>query len=131
MCAGKLVACGSASSRSRRSNRAKLTRSGPADLPRIARTPFPRHQPLLLMKPVTAPERIGLFGGSFDPVHYGHLLVAQAACEELALSRLFFIPAAQSPFKPEANPSPAALRLRLLGPGTLSYSRIRILYSEY
>jgi nicotinate-nucleotide adenylyltransferase len=66
------------------------------------------------MKPVTAPERIGLFGGSFDPVHYGHLLVAQAACEELALSRLFFIPAAQSPFKPEAHPAPAAQRLRLL-----------------
>src|SRR5438105_15804379 len=59
-------------------------------------------------------ERIGLFGGSFDPVHYGHLLVAQAACEELALSRLFFIPAAQSPFKPGANPAPPEQRLRLL-----------------
>src|SRR5438477_6019728 len=59
-------------------------------------------------------ERIGLFGGSFDPVHYGHLLVAQAACEELALSRLFFIPAAQSPFKPGSNPAPANQRLRLL-----------------
>src|SRR5713101_8341490 len=59
-------------------------------------------------------ERIGLFGGSFDPVHYGHLLVAQAAYEELELSRLFFIPAAQSPFKPESNPAPAAARLRLL-----------------
>lgn len=59
-------------------------------------------------------ERIGLFGGSFDPVHHGHLLVAQAACEELALSRLFFIPAAQSPFKPDASPAPANQRLRLL-----------------
>lgn len=59
-------------------------------------------------------ERIGLFGGSFDPVHQGHLLVAQAACEELELSRLFFIPAAQSPFKPESNPAPAKQRLRLL-----------------
>jgi len=59
-------------------------------------------------------ERIGLFGGSFDPVHLGHLLVAQAAREELDLSRLFFIPAAQSPFKPDAQPSPAPERLRLL-----------------
>ena len=59
-------------------------------------------------------ERIGLFGGSFDPVHLGHLLVAQAAWEELGLSRLFFIPAAQSPFKPESNPAPAHQRLRLL-----------------
>jgi nicotinate-nucleotide adenylyltransferase len=59
-------------------------------------------------------ERIGLFGGSFDPIHLGHLLVAQAAREELALERLFFIPAAQSPFKPDAQPSPAPERLRLL-----------------
>jgi nicotinate-nucleotide adenylyltransferase len=59
-------------------------------------------------------EHIGLFGGSFDPVHLGHLLVAQAAREELDLARLFFIPAAQSPFKPESAPTPAAERLRLL-----------------
>jgi nicotinate-nucleotide adenylyltransferase len=58
--------------------------------------------------------KIGLFGGSFDPVHIGHLLVAQAACEELGLTRLFFIPAAQSPFKPENKPAPAPERLRLL-----------------
>jgi nicotinate-nucleotide adenylyltransferase len=59
-------------------------------------------------------ERIGLFGGSFDPVHLGHLLVAQAAREELELHRLFFIPASQSPFKPESRPTPANERLRLL-----------------
>lgn len=58
--------------------------------------------------------RLGLFGGSFDPVHLGHLLVAQAAREELALDRLFFVPAAQSPFKPERQPTPGAQRLRLL-----------------
>jgi nicotinate-nucleotide adenylyltransferase len=59
-------------------------------------------------------HRIGLFGGSFDPVHLGHLLVAQAAREELQLSRLFFIPAAQSPFKPESRPGPPAARLQML-----------------
>jgi len=59
-------------------------------------------------------QRLGLYGGSFDPVHCGHLLVAQAACEELGIERLYFIPAAQSPFKPEAAPAPAADRLRLL-----------------
>jgi nicotinate-nucleotide adenylyltransferase len=46
-------------------------------------------------------QRLGLFGGSFDPIHCGHLLVAQAAFEELQLDRLFFIPAARSPFKPD------------------------------
>jgi len=59
-------------------------------------------------------QRLGLFGGSFDPVHLGHLLVAQAAREELGLTRLFFIPAAQSPFKPDREPTPAKVRLQLL-----------------
>jgi nicotinate-nucleotide adenylyltransferase len=59
-------------------------------------------------------KKIGLFGGSFDPVHLGHLLVAQAAREEAGLERIFFIPAAQSPFKPDSAPAPAAERLRLL-----------------
>jgi nicotinate-nucleotide adenylyltransferase len=58
--------------------------------------------------------KIGLYGGSFDPVHLGHLLVAQAAREELELARLFFIPAAQSPFKPDSKPTSGADRLRLL-----------------
>lgn len=58
--------------------------------------------------------RIGLFGGSFDPVHRGHLLVAQAAREELALDRLFLIPAAESPFKPGQALLPGVERLRLL-----------------
>ncbi|MDD5138660.1 MAG: nicotinate (nicotinamide) nucleotide adenylyltransferase [Verrucomicrobiales bacterium] len=58
--------------------------------------------------------KFGLYGGSFDPVHLGHLLVAQAAVEELGLDRLFFIPAAQSPFKPENQPAPDAVRLQLL-----------------
>jgi len=63
---------------------------------------------------VNAELKIGIFGGSFDPVHLGHLLVAQAAIEELGLDRLFFIPAAQSPFKPENKPAPDAVRLQLL-----------------
>jgi nicotinate-nucleotide adenylyltransferase len=58
--------------------------------------------------------KLGIFGGSFDPVHLGHLLVAQAAMEELGLERLFFVPAAQSPFKPENKPAPDDARLQLL-----------------
>jgi nicotinate-nucleotide adenylyltransferase len=58
--------------------------------------------------------RMGLFGGSFDPVHLGHLLVAEAAREELGLDRLFFVPAAQSPFKPDRQPTSAAERVRML-----------------
>ncbi len=58
--------------------------------------------------------KLGLFGGSFDPVHAGHLFVAMAACEELELSRLFFIPAAQSPFKPDTKPASANHRVQML-----------------
>jgi nicotinate-nucleotide adenylyltransferase len=58
--------------------------------------------------------RIGLYGGSFDPVHVGHVLVAQAAREEVQLDRIFFIPAAQSPFKPGRVLSPDAIRLQML-----------------
>ena len=58
--------------------------------------------------------KFGIYGGSFDPVHRGHLLVAQAAVEELELDRIFFIPAAQSPFKPANRLEAGAIRLRLL-----------------
>jgi nicotinate-nucleotide adenylyltransferase len=63
---------------------------------------------------LSSQQKIGLFGGSFDPVHLGHQLVAQAACEEAGLQRLYFIPAAQSPFKPGTVATPPAERMRLL-----------------
>ena len=43
--------------------------------------------------------RLGLFGGSFDPVHLGHLAIARAAVEQAGLDRLTFLPAARNPFK--------------------------------
>ena len=49
---------------------------------------------------------IGLFGGSFDPIHHGHLLAAQAALEALSLTELWFVPAGQQPFK-TAGPAAA------------------------
>ena len=58
-------------------------------------------------------KRIGIFGGSFDPVHLGHLLVAQAAFEELGLEQLSFVPAGQSPFK-DTPPAPGPVRAQLL-----------------
>lgn len=59
-------------------------------------------------------QHIGLFGGSFDPVHTGHVLVARAAIEELQLTRLILIPAACSPFKVDKRPTPAPERIAML-----------------
>ena len=58
--------------------------------------------------------RIGLYGGTFDPIHHGHLFVARAAYEELNLDRLCFIPAAHSPFKPGRQPLDDHWRVRLV-----------------
>lgn len=58
--------------------------------------------------------RLGIFGGTFDPPHIGHLLAASDAFELLELDRLLFIPAAVQPFKgSEVKASPAE-RLRML-----------------
>jgi nicotinate-nucleotide adenylyltransferase len=58
--------------------------------------------------------RLGIFGGSFDPVHYGHLLLAESAREQLALDQVWLIPAAVSPFKIGKEQASAKARLELL-----------------
>ena len=60
------------------------------------------------------PVKIGLLGGSFDPVHFGHLLAAQDAYEQHHLDRLIFVPAAQAPLKPNDVQSSATDRLAML-----------------
>ncbi len=44
-------------------------------------------------------EQIGIFGGSFDPIHIGHLIIASDAIEQMRLDRVVFVPAAQAPLK--------------------------------
>ncbi len=56
--------------------------------------------------------RIGVFGGTFDPPHVGHLLLAADACDALRLDKLIFVPAAAQPFKVDA-PAVASPRDRL------------------
>jgi nicotinate-nucleotide adenylyltransferase len=58
--------------------------------------------------------RLGLFGGTFDPPHTGHLLVAIDAAEALALDRLVFIPAAAQPLKVDRAHATPAQRLAML-----------------
>jgi nicotinate-nucleotide adenylyltransferase len=58
--------------------------------------------------------RIGILGGSFDPVHDGHLALGRAAVRELRLNRIFFVPARLSPFKQSRPPAARRHRLRML-----------------
>lgn len=58
--------------------------------------------------------RIGIFGGSFDPPHVGHLLAASDAREALGLDRIIFVPAGRSPFKQDRTPAEGAQRLAML-----------------
>jgi nicotinate-nucleotide adenylyltransferase len=60
------------------------------------------------------PGSIGVFGGTFDPIHTAHLAVAQAAAEACGLERVVFIPAGQPPHKPGAVISPAADRVAMI-----------------
>ncbi|MCM8785258.1 MAG: nicotinate-nucleotide adenylyltransferase [Candidatus Omnitrophica bacterium] len=51
-------------------------------------------------------KKIGIFGGSFDPVHYGHLIIAERAREEFNLDYIFFIPCGIPPHKKKIYASP-------------------------
>ena len=58
--------------------------------------------------------RLGLYGGSFDPIHHGHLILARQALEDLSLDRIIFIPAAESPGKLNHSSASAADRFAMV-----------------
>ena len=58
--------------------------------------------------------RLGIYGGTFDPVHAGHLLLARDALEQCRLDAVMFVPCAQSPLKPLGALAPDARRLAML-----------------
>ncbi len=59
-------------------------------------------------------DRVGLFGGSFNPIHMAHLSAAEEVRERYRLDELRFVPAALPPHKPDADLAPAADRVRML-----------------
>lgn len=61
-----------------------------------------------------APLRVGVFGGTFNPIHLGHLLLAETARQTLSLDRVLFLPALQPPHKRAPGLLDGATRLRMV-----------------
>ncbi len=73
---------------------------------------------------------VGLFGGSFDPIHYGHLSTAKMACDYLQLSQLYFIPARVPPHKKHSITASAHQRHTMLKKAIHEFPKARILTDE-
>jgi nicotinate-nucleotide adenylyltransferase len=70
-------------------------------------------------------ERIGVLGGTFDPIHVGHLAAAQAAVECARLDRVIFMPTGQPPHRPPAA-APPEHRLEMTRLATSEYERFAV-----
>ena len=74
--------------------------------------------------------RIGIYGGTFDPVHIGHLLLAEQCREQCQLDEVWFVPAAHSPFKSPADQTDGEHRLAMLRAAIAPYPQFRALRWE-
>lgn len=73
---------------------------------------------------------IGLFGGSFDPIHHGHLIVAQAVADALGLEEVRFVPAREQPFKAGQHLAPAERRALMVERAIQGEPRFRLERAE-
>ena len=71
-------------------------------------------------------EKIGLYGGSFDPIHNGHLILARDAMERLELDKVIFLPARISPHKLDRPPAPPEVRCQMLSAAIAEETRFEM-----
>jgi nicotinate-nucleotide adenylyltransferase len=70
--------------------------------------------------------RLGIFGGTFDPVHVGHLLVAEQCLEQCRLDEVWFIPAGIPPHKLSQTIAPGKARAEMLELAVVGHERFRV-----
>jgi nicotinate-nucleotide adenylyltransferase len=70
--------------------------------------------------------RVALFGGTFDPLHCGHLAIATAAANSFDLDEVLFAPAGRQPLKPDSTPAPFADRVAMLSLACLPDTRFAV-----
>jgi nicotinate-nucleotide adenylyltransferase len=70
--------------------------------------------------------RLGIFGGTFDPVHYGHLMVAESCREQLRLDEVRWIPAASPPHKPGVRITDGYTRADMLELALSGYADFKV-----
>ena len=74
--------------------------------------------------------RTAVFGGSFNPIHYGHLLLADEVLETLKLDRILFVPAAVPPHKSPAHLAPAGDRHEMVRLATAGHPKFEVSDAE-
>jgi nicotinate-nucleotide adenylyltransferase len=70
--------------------------------------------------------RLGIYGGTFDPIHYGHLLLAERCREELQLDEVWFIPAGSPPHKQGRVSTPAKARVAMVEFAVSGFPEFRV-----
>lgn len=70
---------------------------------------------------MTMPQRIGIFGGTFNPIHLGHLVIAEAAWQEYDLAKVVFVPASHPPHKQQDSD---------VAPNELRYEMVRLAIAD-
>lgn len=75
--------------------------------------------------------KIGLFGGTFDPIHIGHLIVMENCINQLGLDKIFILPNSNPPHKLENNKSPADIRVRMVKESIKDNPKIEINDYDY
>src|SRR5690606_29121686 len=71
-------------------------------------------------------KRLGVLGGTFDPIHFGHLVAADAAVEALALDCVLFVPCGEPPHRPARETTAAEHRYRMTVLATVGHPRFRV-----